>query len=519
MRKISLLGFALILFVSQLYAQPSRPISERNYWGLEAGTNYGWLGGAKNFYFIYSDPYADPGFTYLLPQPFESLGGGIGFNLGATLDLSLSKLLGLQGRIFYQTHNVGTTEIITVDNVYFNGPNGTGAGAVTLEDDYTMNLSYFGGSVAARLQLIPESWYGKIGFAYGANTGADFKGYQKIVASDVGFRYIHYPSGAQVGSPGDTIVTIAGDMSNSMAARTSIDLGIGTFIKLGNADWVLTPELTFSIPLSNLYKKNEQDIYRSGNVLLGDPDGSIAGQPYVIGIPVTTPSLWNIALTVGIKFPWGSNASRKLRSDEKETVLAGHVRDRKTKDALDDAEVTIIDLSTNEEVDKQSTDESGSYGIVLYPGRYSVTAEADGYLFNSTYFEVNEAGQIIKGNPDIYLEKPPAKVRLLVFFDFNKSELKEESNPELVRAVKLLKKNSTMEVEIAGHTDNVGSDQYNKELSQRRANAVLEYLTQHGITTSRLTAIGYGEAQPIDSNDTEDGRATNRRVEFIVKRM
>jgi outer membrane protein OmpA-like peptidoglycan-associated protein len=140
-------------------------------------------------------------------------------------------------------------------------------------------------------------------------------------------------------------------------------------------------------------------------------------------------------------------------------------------------------------------------------------------MFNSTYFEVNKDGKIVKGNPDIYLEKPPAKIRLLVFFDFNKADLTAESNPELRRALKMMDQYPRMEVEIAGHTDNVGSDQYNKELSQQRANAVRSYLTVNGIDASRLSAVGYGEAQPIESNENEDGRAANRRVEFIVKNM
>jgi outer membrane protein OmpA-like peptidoglycan-associated protein len=516
MRKIIFVGITLLLFACELQAQP---VSERNYVGLEAGLNFGWLGGAKNFYFRFTDPYVSPGVTYLFPQPFSSLGSGLGVNLGGTVDVSLSKRFALQGKVFFATHNTSQTEQITVDNQYFNGPAGAGAGTVTVEDDYTLNMSYVGGSLVGRFQFVPESWYGKLGFSYAANTSADFSGYQSIVRSDLNFRYVNYPTGTQLTPPNDTFVTIAGDLSNSAAARGSIDFGVGTWLKLGGSDWVITPELTFSIPLSNWYKKNERDNYKSGNVLLGDPDGNAQGQPYVLGIPVTTPSLWNIALTVGIKFPWGGSSRTKVTGEEGETILAGHVRDRKTSLPIEDAEVTIVDLSTNEEVDVQSTDESGSYGIVLYPGRYSVTAQADEYLFNSTYFEVNKQGQIVKGNPDIYLEKPPAKIRLLVFFDFNKAELKEESNPELKRAVSMMKKNPTMEVEIAGHTDNVGSDQYNKDLSQQRANAVLRYLTANGVGSERLSAIGYGEGQPIDSNDTEEGRATNRRVEFIVKKM
>jgi len=69
---------------------------------------------------------------------------------------------------------------------------------------------------------------------------------------------------------------------------------------------------------------------------------------------------------------------------------------------------------------------------------------------------------------------------------------------------------------VAGHTDSVGTDSYNQGLSERRANAVKDYLTAQGIKASRLTARGYGESRPVASNDTDEGRAENRRVELIV---
>lgn len=78
--------------------------------------------------------------------------------------------------------------------------------------------------------------------------------------------------------------------------------------------------------------------------------------------------------------------------------------------------------------------------------------------------------------------------------------------------------NPQVNVEIAGHTDNIGSDAVNKKLSQQRANKVVEYLTGKGIDRRRLNAVGYGEERPIVSNDDEVmGREINRRVEFIVK--
>lgn len=103
-----------------------------------------------------------------------------------------------------------------------------------------------------------------------------------------------------------------------------------------------------------------------------------------------------------------------------------------------------------------------------------------------------------------------------VHFDFDKSTLRPEAIAILNEAAGLLKSQATVVVEVAGHTDSVGSEQYNQGLSERRAQAVKDYLESQGITATRLTARGYGEAQPIASNDTEEGRAQNRRVELIV---
>ncbi|OGU54760.1 MAG: hypothetical protein A2V66_08295 [Ignavibacteria bacterium RBG_13_36_8] len=103
-----------------------------------------------------------------------------------------------------------------------------------------------------------------------------------------------------------------------------------------------------------------------------------------------------------------------------------------------------------------------------------------------------------------------------VFFEFNKAGILPESKPELDKVVSFLKNHSTVEIELSGHTDNIGSDAYNLQLSQKRAESVKAYLTASGIKVSRLKAKGYGESRPIATNDTEYGREQNRRVEFTI---
>jgi OOP family OmpA-OmpF porin len=103
-----------------------------------------------------------------------------------------------------------------------------------------------------------------------------------------------------------------------------------------------------------------------------------------------------------------------------------------------------------------------------------------------------------------------------VYFDFDKATIKPEGKVVLNEAAALLQKHERVVVEVAGHTDSVGTDAYNQGLSERRANAVRDYLTSKGVKASRLTARGYGESRPVASNDTKEGRAENRRVELVV---
>jgi len=102
----------------------------------------------------------------------------------------------------------------------------------------------------------------------------------------------------------------------------------------------------------------------------------------------------------------------------------------------------------------------------------------------------------------------------VVLFDFNKAVIKSEAHPMLDEAVGILKKNPEINVEIDGHTDNMGPAAYNMTLSEKRANAVMKYLVDQGVKAERLTMKGFGLTKPAASNDTKAGRAKNRRVEF-----
>lgn len=168
----------------------------------------------------------------------------------------------------------------------------------------------------------------------------------------------------------------------------------------------------------------------------------------------------------------------------------------------------------------RSNPSTGKYAVSLPAGAlYGVRAEAPGFYPRSEQFSAKELKQYVEIERDLLLVPiaDGAVVRLNnVFFDFGKHTLREESFPELDRLAMFLTANSAMNIELGGHTDNVGEDAANKTLSQNRVNSVLAYLTSKSIPATRLKAKGYGEANPVTTNDTEDGRQQNRRVEFTI---
>jgi len=103
-----------------------------------------------------------------------------------------------------------------------------------------------------------------------------------------------------------------------------------------------------------------------------------------------------------------------------------------------------------------------------------------------------------------------------VNFAFNSAELTPQSKGILNEWVARIKGDKTIRVEVAGHTDSIGSDAYNQQLSQRRAKSVVDYFVSQGVSIDRLKAVGYGKTKPVASNKTEEGRAENRRVELHI---
>ncbi|MGE0402318.1 MAG: OmpA family protein [Kofleriaceae bacterium] len=132
----------------------------------------------------------------------------------------------------------------------------------------------------------------------------------------------------------------------------------------------------------------------------------------------------------------------------------------------------------------------------------------------------NEPGVPPDGCPKKYnlvvVTEKKIEIKQTVYFDTNKATIKRVSFPLLNEVAQALKDNPKIEVEVQGHTDSQGNDNFNMKLSQNRANSVRAYLMKQGVDASRMTAVGYGENVMIADNRTAEGRAQNRRVEFII---
>ena len=166
---------------------------------------------------------------------------------------------------------------------------------------------------------------------------------------------------------------------------------------------------------------------------------------------------------------------------------------------------------------------TGRYQIALPVGEdYAFRASAPRYIAVSEHIDLREAKQGDVFERDLVLVpiKVGERIRLNnVFFDFNKSDLLPESREELDRLVGILNDYPRMTIEIGGHTDNIGQPKDNLALSTARAQAVMDYLAGAGIDGARLTSRGYGEGRPVATNDTDEGRQLNRRVEFTIVKM
>lgn len=204
----------------------------------------------------------------------------------------------------------------------------------------------------------------------------------------------------------------------------------------------------------------------------------------------------------------------------KVTVVSGKIKDATTNEPLR-TNIEIFDLIQNKKLAEISSDSiNGNYTVVLPNGsNYAFHVTKEGYFFKSFHFERNENETADEKTYDILLhkiEKQKSIVLNNIFFETKKWEIQENSDFELSKLVEILKNNPLLHVEISGHTDDIGSETDNLLLSEKRAEAVADYLAKKGIEKGKISVKGMGESQPVVPNSGEENRQMNRRIEMKI---
>ncbi len=216
------------------------------------------------------------------------------------------------------------------------------------------------------------------------------------------------------------------------------------------------------------------------------------------------------------------------RTFKPDTTITFQLVHEKVKFAAD-----VIDVTTKSRVktkvtfnnsvqDEMIISESGESVYLRKGDRYQVVASSGkGYFFATSSIVAGEGEAQPDGSYSLNLVMTPIRDGALltldnITFETNSADLKSSSFPELDRVIEFMHQNPSVIIEIAAHTDDVGSNDYNDKLSVRRAKSVIAYLNKKGIVNKRFEAKGYGKSKPLTPNDTEEARALNRRVELII---
>jgi len=209
----------------------------------------------------------------------------------------------------------------------------------------------------------------------------------------------------------------------------------------------------------------------------------------------------------------------KEAQPHKTLYLKGQVKD-KVSGKLLPCLVELIENSQQKSLLKVQTDETGNYFVTLPTGNdYTLTVNRRGYLFYSEFFQLSNTVPDSVYQKDILLQPIQLNASLTfsnIQFSTNSFVLPESGKIELNKLINLMNENPSIQVEIGGHTDNVGSAENNRILSENRAKAIVQYLQNNNVGANRLRWKGYGATQPIASNSSEAGRALNRRTTFTI---
>jgi outer membrane protein OmpA-like peptidoglycan-associated protein len=212
------------------------------------------------------------------------------------------------------------------------------------------------------------------------------------------------------------------------------------------------------------------------------------------------------------------NIEKNIELIPKKIPYQFQLLDKETKAILKDPKVKVMDVETKQLLEVKVEKDIATVTVEIGKA-YKFAANALGYTFFSRGFKPDTADVFkdrLKKVPLAILKKDAVVQLQDITFETGKADLKPESNEELDRLVSLLEGNQTIKVEISAHTDDVGNDDSNMKLSEKRAKTVVDYLVSKNIKADRMIAKGYGETQPLVPNDTDENKAKNRRVQFKI---
>lgn len=283
---------------------------------------------------------------------------------------------------------------------------------------------------------------------------------------------------------------------------------------------------------SFFFSSNGREGMGKFDIYLASTRKDIMGDPINLGYPINTSddelalfvtadgkkAYYSVDKTGSVKLFEFSIPEQLSTRINKIHYLKGYITDKKTQKPLY-SNIELVNLKTNEKVSNFLSDPvTGDYMAVLpSEGEYGIYVSTPEYLFKSLRFKFSEdenwEGKLLNVELD-KIEKELTEVLNNIFFDSGSSVLRDESIPELEKLTDLLKKNASVKIEISGHTDDVGNETDNLNLSRLRAQSVIKYLQTKGIGAERLVATGHGETKPLVKNDSEENRQLNRRIEL-----
>lgn len=263
-------------------------------------------------------------------------------------------------------------------------------------------------------------------------------------------------------------------------------------------------------------------------------DGSWT-EPRNIGYPINTEQD-DIGFFVSTDGKWGYFSSNRLGSGpggydfykfklyeearpEKVLFIKGEVKDDKSNEIVE-ARVEVKNMQTKKVHTVNVDQETGKYVVALpFKDDFVMTIKKQDYVSESIYIAKTDTQFAAPKQHDVEIK--PIEVgkpyRLKdIYYEYDSDQLTAQSKLIIEEFVEFLKENPRIRVAIHGHTDNIGGMEYNKDLSQRRSKSVYDYLVSKGIASNRLSFAGFGFSKPVSTNDTDEGRALNRRTEFVI---